>query len=504
MTQPNKVLFLGIDAAEQNLLFEWAREGLLPAFQSLLARGTWGLTRNPPGLYVGAIWPSFHTALSPTRHMRYCYEQFRPRTYEDFRVGPVQVEGEPFWEILSRQGRRVAVIDVPKARLARELNGIQIADWGTHDPEYDGVRTYPESLAADIVREYGIDPVGKCDGGRRTAEDYRAFRDAVLERIQAKTELVLDILKRADWDCLLAVFADSHCIGHQCWHLHDPAHPRHDSAIVLALGDPMKDVYRALDAAIGRILAAAGDETTLIFLASHGMGPHYEATFMLDAILRALEPQETPTGRPGTTKVLGRVWEHLPQGLRETLRPLSHKAKSLVDPVTMRRSSRRCFKVPNNDVFGGIRVNLRGREPAGKVDPDDYERYCAFLRESLRAFENLDSGTPLVNEVWRTQEMYPGENTSGLPDLLVEWNRDSPISRISSPKTGVIEGIYTGCRTGDHRDQGLFIVVGPGIKAARQVEQVSVMNFGPTIAELLGVALPGVDGQSIMPRLAGN
>jgi hypothetical protein len=30
------------------------------------------------------------------------------------------------------------------------------------------------------------------------------------------------------------------------------------------------------------------------------------------------------------------------------------------------------------------------------------------------------------------------------------------------------------------------------------------MNFGPTIAELLGMALPGVDGQSIMPMLAGN
>src|SRR5262245_18554629 len=166
MTKPNKVLFLGIDAAEQSLLIEWAREGLLPTFQSLLERGAWGLTRNPPGLYVGAIWPSFHTALSPTRHRRYCYEQFRPLTYEDFRVGPIHAEGEPFWETLRRQGRRVAVIDVPKARVAHELNGIQIVDWGTHDPEYDGMRTYPESLAADIVRKYGCDPVGRCDGGR--------------------------------------------------------------------------------------------------------------------------------------------------------------------------------------------------------------------------------------------------------------------------------------------------------------------------------------------------
>ena len=504
MTRSSKVLLIGVDAAEQSLLFEWARQGLLPTFHSLLERGAWGLTRNPPGLYVGAVWPSFHTALSPTRHMRYCYEQFRPGTYEDRRVEPGHVVGEPFWETLSRQGKRVAVIDVPKARLAPALNGMQIADWGTHDPEYDVVRTYPEALAASVARDYGRDPVGICNGARKTATDFRSFRDALLDRIRTKTALVMDFLQREDWDCFLAVFADSHCIGHQCWHLHDAEHPRHSSEIVAALGNPMMDVYRALDTAIGRILAAAGDKTTSIVLASHGMGPHYEATFMLDRILNAIEPTEQPKGRPGATRVLGKMWATLPAGLREALRPYSHRAKSHVDPITMRRSTRRSFKVPNNDVFGAIRVNLRGREPAGKVDPGEFDAYCAFLREGLMSFENLESGEPVVRNVWPIQDMYPGENTAALPDLLVEWNRNFPISRIASSKTGPVEATYTGCRTGDHQEQGVFAVIGPGIKPSRQIEQVSLMDLGPTIAELVGTTLPGVDGRSILPALRGN
>lgn len=502
MTRPNKVLFIGLDAAEQSLLLKWSGEGLLPTLRSLLERGAWGLTRNPPGLYVGAVWPSFATALSPTRHMRYCYEQLQPHTYEDHRIGPSDVRGEPFWETLSRQGKRVAVLDVPKARLARELNGLQIADWGTHDPEYETVRTYPDSLVADLVRDYGRDPVGNCNGRRTCAEDFRAFRDRVTDRIEIKTKLALDLLRRDDWDCFLTVFADSHCTGHQCWHLHDSAHPRHSDDIAMTVGDPLKDVYQALDTAAGRILALAGDEVTAILFASHGMGPHYEATFMLDKILAAIEPREKPKGRPRTTQTLGAVWSKLPAGLRSRLRPISQQAKSFVDPVTMRRSSRRCFKVPNNDVFGAIRVNVRGREPAGRVDPADYDPYCGFLHEELMAFRNLESSAPLVKKVWRAQELYPGEETSDLPDLFVEWNRDAPISWIGSPHAGVIEATYTGCRSGDHLEQGLFVIAGPGIEAGRRIEPISVTDFGPTCAALLGTVLPGVDGKSVLPALA--
>ena len=498
MTRPNKVLFIGLDAAEQSLVLDWSREGLLPTFRSLLERGAWGLTRNPPGLYVGAVWPSFATALSPTRHMRYCYEQLRPRTYDDHRMGPSQVQGKPFWETLSRQGKRVAVLDVPKARLATELNGIQIADWGTHDPEYESVRTYPDSLAEEVIRDYGRDPVGNCNGRRASIDDYRALLDRITNRIEIKTRLALDVLRREDWDCFLAVFADSHCAGHQCWHLHDSAHPRHSADVAAKVGDPLKVVYRALDTAVGRILATAGDEVATVVFASHGMGPHYEATFMLERILAAIEPRDKPKGRPRTTKALGAIWSKLPADLRNRLRPVSQHAKSLVDPVTMRRSSRRCFKVPNNDVFGAIRINLRGREPAGKVDPPDYDRYCAFLREELMAFRNLESGAPLVTRVWSVQELYPGEDTGDLPDLFIEWNRTAPISRIGSPRAGVIEATYTGCRTGDHQEQGLYVIAGPGIEPGRRIEPISVTDFGPTCAALLGTVLPGVDGEPIV------
>jgi hypothetical protein len=68
-----QALFIGLDAADKDLLLEWAHAGHLPHIRALLGRAAWGVTRNPLGLFVGAVWPSFYTGVSPARHGRYCY-----------------------------------------------------------------------------------------------------------------------------------------------------------------------------------------------------------------------------------------------------------------------------------------------------------------------------------------------------------------------------------------------------------------------------------------------
>jgi predicted AlkP superfamily phosphohydrolase/phosphomutase len=98
--------------------------------------------------------------------------------------------------------------------------------------------------------------------------------------------------------------------------------------------------------------------------------------------------------------------------------------------------------------------------------------------------------------VWRANEFYRGPLMDHLPDLIVEWNRDAPISRIRSDKTGEITGTYQKSRTGDHSNNGIFFLSGEGVTAGAVNRAVSVMDFGPTIAARLGVALPGVDGRS--------
>ena len=498
-----KALFIGLDALDKDLLHVWAAAGHLPTFARLLIEAAWAPTSNPVGLYVGAVWPSIFTAVSPDKHKRYCWEQFQPGTYETLAFSPSQTTAQPIWDAFSQAGRRVAVIDIPKAPLSETINGLQIADWGTHDPDYDtGLRTAPASLADSILAQFGADPVGNCNAMTRDAGGIRAFTDGLKQRVAQKLAITRSVLERQDLDCVLTAFTESHCVGHQCWHVHDRSHPRHDPAIAAAVGDPMLEVYRAIDAAVAELIATAGENVPAIILSSHGMGPHYEATYLLDTILKKLEVPPQVKSYPRTTRLLEWGWARLPKPVRDALRPASNKAKTMVDPRTRGLSSRKYFKIPNNDVFGGIRINLEGREPGGRVAPgEEYARVCRQLTEDLLAFTNVETGEPLVLRVVDTDAVYHGPHRDHLPDLMVEWNRAAPISSIHSPKAGRIDGEYRGVRTGDHKAEGIVFVTGPGIRAGRIPVPVSGMDVGPTLAEWLGVTLPDTDGKSMVSVL---
>ena len=161
-----------------------------------------------------------------------------------------------------------------------------------------------------------------------------------------------------------------------------------------------------------------------------------------------------------------------------------------------------CFTTPNNDVYGAIRVNLVGREPKGQIHPGaEYEAFCESLTRDLMTFVNVDTGKPLVKKVLRTADLFRGARVDDLPDLMVEWNREAPITKVSSPKTGLIEGVFPGDRTGDHKPEGMLFAYGPGIVPGRLARPVSITQLAPTIAARLGVSLPDVDGTPV-PELA--
>ena len=80
---PTRVILIALDAADADLIKGWAASGYLPTFKRLGETALRGTVENPFGLYVGALWPSFATGVSPTRHGRYCFTQLVPGTYPD-------------------------------------------------------------------------------------------------------------------------------------------------------------------------------------------------------------------------------------------------------------------------------------------------------------------------------------------------------------------------------------------------------------------------------------
>ncbi|HET9046733.1 MAG TPA: alkaline phosphatase family protein, partial [Casimicrobiaceae bacterium] len=405
--------------------------------------------------------------------------------------------------------------------LVDDPNGVQVVEWGAHDGDFGQTLTSPASLRDEIVAKFGPHPAPRSCDGRKTTEQYAALRDRLVAGAGVRGELTRHYLGRADWDLFAQVWTESHCVGHQCWHFHDPAHPRHDAGAAATVGDPVRDVYVAIDAALGRVLDAVDKQTTVILYTGHGMGPKYDAQFFLDDILLRLGHAVPPSARAvlDTSRqqlrhrrvdtALSRGWQAMPTWMKTAVQPLRNRLRGWVIDTTPARAPKvdpaasRCFSGPNNAAHGGIRINVVGREPEGKVSRGaEYDALCNRLADEIMAIVNLDSGLPIAERVFRSDSVYAGEYLDNLPDVLIEWSQKSPVFAVGSDKIGRLDGVDPYTRTGDHRKGGIFVAIGPHIASGRLDRAVAVTDFGPTLAKLLGVDLPDTDGTPIREIVA--
>lgn len=534
---PAGLVALGLDALDPELVEAWMDDGTLPHLAELRARGASGRLRGVEGFYVGSTWPSTYTGRNPAGHGLHYELQLEPGTYGLRRVQEGDpgtfVRSETLWHALSRQGRRVAALDVPLSEPADDIEGVQVVEWGGHDDLF-GFQATPPEIAAWLWERWGRHPHGAtCDVRRRGLSDYSAFVARMESGVARKTEWIRELLARGEWDLFLAVYTEGHCVGHQCWHVHDSAHPAHDPAIAAALGSPLRRIYRALDDAVGQLVEMAGEAPVLVW-SSHGMDHWRGAAFLLPDILTALgvsAPWPAAADRSvvrGARRVAGSVWRRLPEIARVPLRRLvrrigprrgsgpSAERSRPVPRLAVDAENSLCFPVRNGSAVSGIRLNLIGREPAGRLEPGaEAEAFCSRLRADLLGIVDERTAGPLIRRVVRTSDLYEGPNLDLLPDLLVEWSDDVPTGstivgdgaaarvRIRSPVFGSLEGRNDYCRTGDHRPRGWFVAAGEGIAHTRLEREVSVLDVAPTIAALLGAEMPQADG-SPLPELVSS
>ncbi len=494
-----RVLAIAFDACETDLARRWAEQGLLPNLAAMLADAMVVETHSTPGLFAGAVWPSLMTGASAARHRCYYPRQPRLGEYSDKDFGPTDLAARPFWEELSRKGRRVAIIDVPLVPLSTDLNGVQVLDWTSHDPFYEAGRSEPADVLAVLHRRFDPLPFDHCDGMERTPAGIAAFLGGLQTRIACKAEGARTLLAREDWDLFLTAFGEAHCVGHQLFHQHEPAHPLHDPALAADLGDPLLKVYQSLDGGLGQLLAEAGPQTTVCVLLSHGMGPAYfDENVIFDDVLRRIE-ERRGTPNPSPYAILRRQWYRLPLAWRNALWSLRGKVLPLLHRTLLfpERSTRQFYAVPNNAVAGAIRINLVGRDANGQVRPEEYESVCEELRREFLAIVDLETGEPWVRNVFRTRDHLRGPFADELPDVLIEWSRKRLMPVVVSPRLGTFKVPPVTGRTGDHVNHGTFLVRGPGIARGKRAVAAETVAIAPTLAALVGVTLDDVDGEPI-------
>ena len=520
-----RVLVIALDAASPVLLRRWGSDGTLPNIGRLFREGLSGPSRSLEGFYHGSTWPSFMTGRSPGQHGLYWLFQAAHGEYDQARLVASQVGRFPaLWDVAAGAGKKVAVIDVPFDRPRPDFTGLSCIEWYSHDPLF-GFQTSPTALAGEIERGEGRHPAPDyCDSIRRDAASSRVFIDQLVKGAELRARIARRLLGGSNWDLVVQVFAETHCAGHQLWHLHDPSHPGHDASLARETGDGIREVYVAVDRAVGDMIESlAGPETTVMLIDLHGMAFMAGAGLLISDFLERLGvvkrvPPPPPPGLVAGT--LGPFWRALPEGVRDALAPLKRAVLGPPRPPDRPGVARaqyipgdsRCFWLNLGNSVSGIRLNIVGREKTGVLPPGEAEAFLAMLTEELLALRYEDDGGPVVESVRRSREITSGPETEWLPDLVIDWDLsrhlgsaevgtgEGGLIRVRSPRAGLVEKQNRNCRSGEHRNEGLFIARGPGIVPGELSRTVSTMDYAPTLAAMLGCAME-TDGSPIQELL---
>ena len=491
----------------------------LPAFAALGREAARFELDNPMDDLPGAIWPEINTGRAAGALALY----FHPAQLHTGEAVPRIVAADEidasldWWNIAGSAGRRVLVLDAPQAVPMQGTNGIHIADWGTHDRAWDPVSEPPDALEA-AHRIVGPHSPRGCDAtvGRGGHKGYETLLASLVDGLERRTRLAEHLMAHDDWDVAHVAISEAHCAGHHFWGFTDAATtmgaPRPGPADA-RLSNALDTVYRAIDGSLARIRDAAGPRARVMVIASHGMGPYIAGYQLLPEVLVRLGLRPAP--QPAAAS-LSRLPEPLRASLRRvvpaTLRNQRLARAGTFPQVDLVSSRTRATTVANNRC-GAIRLNLRGREPNGCVEPGaEAESLVRELRSELLALTQPGTDERIVTRVTTSLDRAPEESHPDLPDVTVAFRRDlGPLEACESPRLGRVEVPYfdrrmrrdgwprSARRSGDHTDRSRLWLLAPGVRPGPQPGVVAaVRDVAPTALAVLGVDIPtGMTGRSV-------
>jgi predicted AlkP superfamily phosphohydrolase/phosphomutase len=503
-----RVLLIGLDSADADLIERWSSEGHLPRLAELRRAGAWGRLGTTADVMHVSGWPTLYTGVTPGRHGLYHAYQVREGSRGVRRARPESCGSPPFWKYLDDAGKRCLVFDAFMTYPLDGFGGLQILEYGTWT-WFVHPGAQPPRLWKEIVRRFGPYP-GLEHLHVLDIPDPAWFRDKLVEGARLKGEVVRWLLREQPWDMAFVTFGEPHGAGHYLWHQDDTTHPAHDGAAANT-PHPLLDVYAEVDRAIGGILEAIDDDVTVIVVSGDGMGPNYAGCQHVPEVLHRLDlfhgagvggAAETEEGGARSVKPsrTSRLRKMIPLAVRQTVtrcipRSLHYRMSMAWVNDAIDWPSTKVFCIPNaNEAY--LRVRLDGREPDATVRSGaEYEELLAHLERVAGSLRNPENGLRAAERIALVDELFPGPERPHLPDMVITWDPDAHILReLEGDGVGTIEGkagYETGpFYTGNHRPNAFALARGPGVSAGVEVAGGHVLDVAPTVLALLGVDLP--------------
>ncbi|MGD9796928.1 MAG: hypothetical protein AB7H43_01335 [Acidimicrobiia bacterium] len=498
---------LQFDAASARLLDALLAEQRLPNLASLRDRGAWLDLDAPATQFAAGAQHSLYSGHELGEHglfypFQWSAPEQRARYMGDLHAPP------PVWEQLAGTGSRTLAVDPYESRPPTGPSpGTQVCGWQLHDRVVLRRWDRPAGVHRRLRRVFGPPQVVDEVFGTHTVKEMLGLRQRLLSAPGRVADATALLLAEAPYDLAWVTFCAAHIAGHQFWDLSQLDPDQLDGESEHLLGGTLADVYVAVDAALGRVVSALPPGTDLMVISPVGMDVNTSRADMLPEMLRAiLEPGWTQAGARRSS--IWRLRAAVPSGLRAKVGGVlpERVALDLTARLELRGidwSRTRAFAHPAENQ-GYVRLNLRGRERDGIVDPAHAPALMDEIADGIRTFTDLD-GQPAVRAVERVADRFgTGERAHQLPDLIVHWT-DRPATRLEgvrSERYGTIRrhGVGSG-RSGNHTDGDAWALVIPAKASLAPLDRAPRLeDIAATVLALHGGDPATTAGEPLLVR----
>ncbi len=485
-----RCLLIGLDGAEPTLVERWMGDGSLPNLARMRDQGGYQPCSSTVPHATFPAWSTCVTGVNPGRHGVMDFTRMLKGEYAIEFINASAREHPAIWNVLSDIDKRSCVLGVPTTYPPDEVNGIVVS--GFDSPVCTGIDksfVYPPE-AYSLVKDWtfaDFQETAISDGWHAMA------LGRLLEGIERKEAITLDLFKQEPWDFFMVVFGETDTVSHHFWMFHDRESPRHRAEHETAI----QQVYQRLDETVGKLLDASDEEVVVGVVSDHGFGGAGTGVVYLNNWLAESGFLEFTEQRDSLLKKIASnvVPESMRGSLFRKFQGLASKTESYSRFSGINFPHTTAWSEELN-YFPSVRVNLQGREPDGQVPQADYDSFCIDLCKRLEAWG-------VIEKAWRREDLYSGPYVDRAPDIILELALENGYSHSCLRSRGGevfrrieahehIGGKEKGMN-GNHRPEGVFFLSEPFA-----LKPMSLLDIAPTVYQILDVATPEMEGDSVL------